>query len=94
MAAYIIFDRRQTTDSAELALYAPLVGATLEGRRATKRAGGKALVLEGEPSEMVVILEFPSVEQAKAWYDSPLYQEASAHRLKGGTWRVVIVEGT
>ncbi|MFC4295932.1 DUF1330 domain-containing protein [Novosphingobium tardum] len=93
MTAYIIFDRRQTTDAAELATYAPLVGATLAGRGATKRAGGSPIVVEGEPSEMVVILEFPSVEEAKAWYDSPLYQEASAHRLKGGEWRVMIVEG-
>ena len=36
---------------------------------------------------------FTSVEQAKAWYDSPLYQEATVHRLKGGNWRVMIVEG-
>lgn len=93
MAAYIIFDRRQTTDAAELALYAPMVGATLEGRGATKLAGGEVLVLEGEPSEAAVILEFPSVEQAKAWYDSPQYQEATVHRLKGGNWRVMIVEG-
>ncbi|GEO86939.1 MULTISPECIES: DUF1330 domain-containing protein [Alphaproteobacteria] len=94
MSAYIIFDRRQTTDAAELALYGPLVGATLEGRGATKLAGGKPLVLEGEPSEAVVVLEFPSAEEARAWYDSPLYQEATVHRLKGGDWRVMIVEGT
>jgi uncharacterized protein (DUF1330 family) len=93
MAAYIIFDRRQTTDAAELTLYAPLVGATLQGYEATKIAGGEALVLEGEPSEAVVILEFPSAEQARAWYASPLYQEATVHRVKGGNWRVMIVEG-
>lgn len=94
MSAYIIFDRRQTTDAAELALYGPLVGATLEGRGVTKLAGGKPLVLEGEPSEAMVVLEFPSAEEARAWYDSPLYQEATVHRLKGGDWRVMIVEGT
>ena len=94
MAAYIIFDRRHTTNAAELATYGSMVAATLKGREAVKLAGGsEVLVLEGEPSEAVVILEFPSFERAKAWYDSPLYQEASVQRLKGGQWRVMIVEG-
>lgn len=35
-----------------------------------------ATVLEGEYSDgRLVIVEFPSLEEAKAWYESPEYQE-------------------
>ena len=55
---------------------------------------GKVHPLEGKPPEMVVLLQFPTVEEARAWYDSPGYQAALPHRLKAGDFRVVIVEGT
>jgi uncharacterized protein (DUF1330 family) len=41
----------------------------------------------------VVVAEFPSVEEACAWYDSPAYQEAAQHRFRGAVYRGVIVEG-
>jgi uncharacterized protein (DUF1330 family) len=31
---------------------------------------------------------------AKAWYTSPAYQEARQHRLKGGKFRLLLVEGS
>lgn len=40
-----------------------------------------------------VVLEFPTVADARAWYESPLYQQALPHRLKGAEYRVFIVEG-
>lgn len=95
MAAYIIFERVKTTNEAELAAYSSMVGPSLEGHEAIKlAAGGKVDVLEGAANEAVVILKFPSTEEAEAWYRSPLYQEASSRRLKAGEWRVMIVEGT
>ena len=94
MAAYIIFNRLQTTDADELATYAPMVAPTLKDYEATKLAGGgQVKVLEGDRSEAVVILQFPSFEEAEAWYNSPLYKEATIQRLKGGKWNVMIVEG-
>jgi uncharacterized protein (DUF1330 family) len=33
--------------------------------------------------EGVVILEFPTFEEAKAWYDSPAYRKVREHRYKG-----------
>jgi uncharacterized protein (DUF1330 family) len=38
-------------------------------------------------------LQFPTVEDAKAWYHSPGYQAAAVHRRKGADYRAVIVEG-
>lgn len=49
--------------------------------------------LEGEPPEAVVLLQFPTVEDARAWYDNPVYQAAVQHRIRSAEWRAVIVEG-
>jgi uncharacterized protein (DUF1330 family) len=54
---------------------------------------GKYEVLEGAEVQGVVILEFPTVADAKAYYDSPAYREAREHRFKGADYRVLIVEG-
>ena len=40
-----------------------------------------------------VILEFPSLSQARAWYDSPAYKEAKALRQASSLGRLFIVEG-
>jgi uncharacterized protein (DUF1330 family) len=49
--------------------------------------------IEGTPADGVVILQFPTVEDAKAWYYSPSYQAAAQHRMKGADYRGMIVEG-
>lgn len=45
------------------------------------------LHFEGEAPRngRVVLLKFPSEEQAKAWYDDPDYQALSEHRRAGTT---------
>jgi uncharacterized protein (DUF1330 family) len=54
---------------------------------------GNMETLEGEPPDGVVVLEFPTVEDAKSWYFSPGYQAAAEHRKKGANYRVILVEG-
>jgi len=56
--------------------------------------GGKVQVLEGswQPSR-VVILEFPSATQARAWWESKEYAEAKALRQTCARADLVIVEG-
>jgi uncharacterized protein (DUF1330 family) len=56
--------------------------------------GGDLHVLEGEwvPSRMVV-LEFPTAEQALAWIDSPEYRDARALRHATATTKAILVEG-
>ena len=56
-------------------------------------AYGHSEAPEGANPDGVVLLQFPTVEDAKAWYDSPAYQEALAFRKNAADWRVVIVEG-
>jgi uncharacterized protein (DUF1330 family) len=53
---------------------------------------GAQTPIEGTPPDGVVVLEFPSVDDAKAWYYGD-YQEAAQHRLRAADYRGVIVEG-
>ena len=50
-------------------------------------------MLEGTPIEGAVVAEFPTMEAARAWYQSPAYQEAVRHRHKAGDYRVFLIEG-
>jgi uncharacterized protein (DUF1330 family) len=54
---------------------------------------GPCDVKEGASVEGVAIIEFPTFEEARAWYESPAYQEASQHRFRGGDYNIVIVAG-
>ena len=49
--------------------------------------------LEGTPPDGVVMLEFPSMEEARAWYNNPEYQEAVPFRQKAADYEMFIVEG-
>lgn len=94
MAAYVIFIRDRIKDAKELATY---------GEKATGSAAGhplKPLALygtsetwEGPPADGVVILEFPTLQAASAWYHSPAYQAAKVHRVRGADYRAIVVEG-
>lgn len=94
MAAYIIFIRQSTSDTGELRTYEDLAIPTLDGQPVTPLTVYGALsVLEGPAPEGVVVLQFPSVEEARAWYDSPAYQAAAQHRKAGAVYNVFIAEG-
>lgn len=75
--------------------YKRMVPATLTpfGGRFIAR-GGHTEVLEGDwrPNRLV-ILEFPSVERARAWWHSPAYAQAKALRQATSTGTLVILEG-
>ena len=93
MAAFIVFTRERTRDPRELEIYAQKAPAGLVGHPMTIRAFyGRHEVIEGPDVEGMAILEFPTFEAAKAWYENPVYSEARQHRLKGGDYRAVIVE--
>jgi uncharacterized protein (DUF1330 family) len=94
MSVYMVFTRDETLDAQELATYSKLVPATLSGHPFKILAlYGAHEELEGPANEGTVILEFPSVEAAKAWYDGPAYREVREHRFKGSNYRVTLVAG-
>lgn len=56
--------------------------------------GGRAEALEGTiPANRIVVLEFPSYQQARGWYDSAEYRAALAIRQECSTGSLILVEG-
>lgn len=94
MPAYVIVIREKTTDAESLKTYSGKAPGALAGHNVTPRAFYQHVeAVEGDQPEGVVILEFPTVIEAEAWYHSPAYQEAAAYRKAGSTSRVLIVQG-
>ncbi|MEZ6140975.1 MAG: DUF1330 domain-containing protein [Zavarzinella sp.] len=94
MPAYVVFIREKTIDQSELEAYWARVSETLHGHPLKVLAAyGKHLTLEGPEVEGIVIAEFPTLEEARAWYESPAYQAAAQYRHRGAVYRGLIVEG-
>jgi len=82
-------------DAKNYSPYAAGVPATIAayGGRYLVR-NGKKEVREGSlPADRVVMLEFPSVDQAKAWYESEEYQALLPIRKSASKGTLLIVEG-
>ena len=94
MAGYIIADI-EVTDPEEYRTYTQQTQGTLD------KYGGKFLVrggqhetLEGDwQAKRIVIIEFPSVEQAKVWYHSPEYTAIIGIRQHSTVSRIILVQG-
>ncbi|HKA62351.1 MAG TPA: DUF1330 domain-containing protein [Methylomirabilota bacterium] len=94
MAAYVIVDLT-VTDQPTMDEYRKLVPGTLAkyGGRFLVRGGAHQTVEGDWKPNRVVVLEFPSMEQAKRWYDSEEYREPKAMRLRAGRANLIMVEG-
>jgi uncharacterized protein (DUF1330 family) len=94
MKAYIIVDVI-VTDPVRYEDYKKLTLASLrpfDGKFIVR--GGATEALEGDwAPERLVVLEFPSPEQAKAWWSSPGYAPAKAIRQSASTANLLLVEG-
>ena len=94
MAAYVIVDV-EITDPALYAAYIRVVPPTIAkyGGRFLVR-GGRAETLEGSWSpKRVVVVEFPTFEQAKAWWESEEYRDPKALRQSASITDMILVEG-
>jgi uncharacterized protein (DUF1330 family) len=94
MPAYIVVEV-EVNDPIRYEQYKAMVPPSLEayGGRFLVR-GGKVERLEGEWSpKRFVMVEFPSVDKAKAWWDSPEYAEAKALRQATAKTQMIVVEG-
>ncbi|WP_122818982.1 DUF1330 domain-containing protein [Nocardioides pantholopis] len=87
MTAYWISIYKDVLDEAKLAAYAELAGPALTdaGGRFIAR-GFPELTYESGQATRTVLIEFASVEAARAAHDGPAYQEALA-ALDGGAVR-------
>jgi uncharacterized protein (DUF1330 family) len=94
MAAYFMVDvdvrdRKGMQDYVE---HVPRIIEKYGGRYLVR--GGKLEVFEGDwQPELVVVLEFPNIEQAKRWYHCEEYKEFKAARLKATDSSMILVEG-
>jgi uncharacterized protein (DUF1330 family) len=94
MPAYVIVDLT-VTDLPTIEEYRKRVPATLTpyGGRFLVRGGAHQTVEGDWKPNRLVILEFPTMDQAKRWYDSEAYREPRAMRLRAGRANMVMVEG-
>jgi uncharacterized protein (DUF1330 family) len=94
MKAYIIVDVK-IKDQQRYEDYKKLTPASLkpfDGKFIAR--GGQTETLEGDwQPGRVVILEFPSIEKAKAWWSSDIYAPAKALRQATAVSRMIVVEG-
>ena len=94
MAAYVIV-QIDITDPETFETYRAQVPPVLEqyGGEFIVR-GGEQEVLEGEwPWPRVVVLKFPTMEQAKAWHASAEYEGPKALRQSASKSNMIVVEG-
>jgi uncharacterized protein (DUF1330 family) len=95
MALAYVIGEIEVTDPAKYDDYRKQVAATVEkhGGRFIVR-GGQAEPLEGGWSpRRIVVLEFPSMAKALAWYRSPEYAPLIKLRQQGSRGKLIVVEG-
>ena len=92
--AYLVVDAK-STDPQRMVEYRRLSSIAVDrfGGRFLVR-GGAYEVLEGQwQPQRLVVIEFESVAQAKAFYDSPEYVAARQARAGVSSFDMVLVEG-
>jgi uncharacterized protein (DUF1330 family) len=96
MPAYVLaLQRVPDPDADALRRYREGSGALLQrfGGRFLVR-GGPIDTLEGDAgADRIAVMEFPDAASARAWYDSPEYQELAALRQSACDADFVLVEG-
>ncbi len=94
MAAYVLGEI-EVTNPEGYDDYTARVPATIAqyGGRFLVR-GGAAEPLEGEwPQRRRVLIEFPTMEAARRWWDSAEYAQPKALRRANSTGRLLLLEG-
>lgn len=94
MAAYFIVDIT-IDDMPGLQHYIQEVPATIQkygGRYLVRGATWEPVEGDWEPNR-IVMLEFPNMERAKAWYASAEYEPLKQERQKAARTNIILVEG-
>jgi uncharacterized protein (DUF1330 family) len=93
MPGYVVAEV-DVTDPATFQKYAAKAPGTIEqyGGHYVIR-GGKSDSIEGDAPKRFVVIQFDSMEKAKAWEDSPEYDAIKPIRHSSAKSRVFIIEG-
>ena len=94
MTAYAIAHLRQVDFGPAIVEYLRRIDATLEpfGGRFVVH-GATVEVLEGQWPGDIVVIAFPDLATARAWYASPAYQAILALRTDHSRGEVILVHG-
>jgi len=93
MSVYMVYICHGVSDRAQLEKYWSSIGPTLDGQPLEVVAAYAPFeVLEGDDVLGVFVGEWPSMEAAKAWYDSPGYKAIRHLRMDSATYTGVLVE--
>jgi uncharacterized protein (DUF1330 family) len=96
MSAYFLFDNVEVRDPVALAGYAK------QAVKIVAEHGGRYVALDAVPEVVegvnpglrsVVLMEFPDVASARAWYDAPVYQPFKAIRHRAVLNNAVLIAG-
>ena len=95
MSAYAIAHLRSVDLNEEIVVYLRKIDASLEpfGGRFLVHGAIPEVIEEPFPGSIVVI-EFPNIERARAWYESDAYQEILPLRTRNSDSVAIVVEGT
>lgn len=93
MTAYAIMNG-DVHDAREYETYKTLAGIAVKkfGGQFLAR-GGEMKIYEGDPLPRTVIVQFPDMQTAQAFYESSEYQAALKHGLPSATRNYWIVQG-
>jgi len=94
MPAYALAHLRDIDPHPDILEYLERIQATLDpfGGRFIVH-GGTIAVLEGAWPGLLVIIEFPGMDQARSWYESPAYQAILPLRTKHIESNAILVDG-
>lgn len=95
MPAYCLFDNVEVTDHEALDEYASQTLPTIEAHGGRYRViGGPVEVKEGVSMvHFPVLIEFPTLDAANAWYESPEYGRLRSIRHGAGRFNAVFFAG-
>ncbi len=94
MTAYAVAMVRETRFGPEIKEYLQRIDETLAPFSGKYRVhGGPYQPLEGSWSGDLVVIEFPSMEMAKSWYESAAYKAIRPFRINNTEGDVLLVQG-
>ncbi|WP_288381911.1 DUF1330 domain-containing protein [uncultured Massilia sp.] len=94
MTAYAVGLLKDINMGPDIVQYLKRIDATLAPYRGRFLLHGeKPEVLEGSLEQDVVVIEFPDLDHARAWYRSPAYHDILPLRTRNATSTVFLVDG-
>lgn len=94
MTAYAVGYLRDVTMGPPIVRYLEGIDATLAPFGGTFLIhGGRPEVLEGTVQGDLIVIRFPSIEAARAWYSSDAYRSIIRHRTENARGEVFLIEG-